>query len=127
MREIKFRVWDTQLFIMLTEQKDKELGDAYEPLWNLKCIRGGKISYPLGVIMQYTGLKDTNGVEIYEGDIIKTNHALIPIGVIKYWGVYHSYEIESPDGENCIGNKYKWNDFEVIGNIYENPEMLLNI
>jgi uncharacterized phage protein (TIGR01671 family) len=96
--------------------------------------------YPFGMVfmdndwikLQYTGLKDKNGIEIYEGDIIK---ATIP----DVKGRYHNMEVFWDNdlarwGQRSIWGKIKkekiremYPDFwrcEVIGNIYENPELL---
>jgi uncharacterized phage protein (TIGR01671 family) len=121
MREIKFRAWDT------TENKmDYDVCISWNG--NVICFEYGNYcgDYPKEDVipMQYTGLTDRNGTEIYEGDIVKTIDGL---GVIIYepklatFAIeYRSYKITIPhylDSE-------RGNDLEVLGNIYEHPHLL---
>lgn len=120
MREIKFRAWS---------KKSKTIRD------NIFDVRlGNDEDYEL---MQFTGLKDKNGKEIYEGDIVKDKEGII-------WQVYWTMGAFSIfcDTHNLskslklkIKDKTKededieilnawWVGVEVIGNIYENPELL---
>lgn len=143
----KFRAWDDKLKVMFTHEKEKELGDEREPLWKIPAAVGGILNYSDGILMQYIGLKDKNGKEIYEGDILKTDG--VP-NVHVYWfeqearwnlqyvdkitqdisnilmKILNYYE---PQQENGPGTDCQLNDTisytsEIIGNIYENPELL---
>ncbi|WP_280149931.1 YopX family protein [Bacillus subtilis] len=116
MREIKFRVWDIVWKKMLTHE---DLWDA--PFNELFISTPDQRPYN---IMQYTGLKDRNGREIYEGDIVvdgRENSAEVVFDdgcfcVIGYLGDLRTHPLR--DSLFC-GER-----FEVIGNIYENPELL---
>lgn len=119
MRELKFRAWDTiDLCFVCDEWINENIAEVGAWFWY-----GNKPKEI--IIMQYTGLKDKNGKEIYEGDIVVVD-----------WGC-NDYLI----GANKLNKpfvmefrNYSWfpfshilpapHDIEVIGNIYENPELL---
>lgn len=134
-REIKFRAWDKESKKMEQDfhirSNSGEItqwieGEPFAEFWEL---------------MQYTGLKDKNGNEIYEGDIVECEQMQ---GLGKFKGIVHYSEcyrdygdgtmIYDPryyldtrpwkfrglGGEHC----YFHNNPEVIGNIYENPELM---
>lgn len=84
---------------------------------------------------QYTGLIDNNGTEIYEGDIVDYRDWFMfddirrKVGVVKYEGAsFIIDDMENTESSDCCLFTATINDrkFEVIGNIYENPELLEN-
>jgi len=110
MREIKFRAWDgiNEIFVYFILEKQGNFCPEFPEGRNLSDW------------MQYTGLKDKNRKEIYEGDNIEITHEGVDERRKKFTtkskktvkGLLYAYEYDSEER------------VEVIGNIYENPEML---
>ena len=70
---------------------------------------------------QYTGLKDKNGTEIFEGDIVQNIYG--DIFTVGYYGEHwYGYVLTTSDG--CVDHLYEYDEYEVIGNIHDNPELL---
>jgi uncharacterized phage protein (TIGR01671 family) len=118
MREIKFRAWYTFVNKMVD---DIQMCASFDP--------DGTVNTAAGVVlMQYTGLKDSNGQEIYEGDVVefRANYSAKPCGwmsgVVLFenlqWGLKNEHGTYSIYDETDEFEGYK---SEVIGNIYENP------
>ncbi|MGY3716752.1 YopX family protein [Sutcliffiella cohnii] len=132
MREIKFRVYDKSLkkvHVVGTNQHDSiTCFDGEIKYYNLQNGEGSG-EHGDYVLMQYTGLKDKNGTEIYEGDILSTD-LLRPYLIVEYRiGAFmyqcHDngqdfYDFMLPTDADNNQDKYSI----VIGNIYENPELL---
>lgn len=145
LRTIKFRAWD---------KKRKQLFPVHELEWDkishslTKCVGyddwdndgytmhgGGNMKFANGdryILMQYTGIKDKNGKEIYDGDIVESKFAIYTIcwndkraqfivkvekteSVLTRHASFPLWQYVDDDGECRI---------EVIGNIYEHPHLL---
>lgn len=130
--KFKFRVWDNFFKQMYYFDFENNIEVRSGHLWITHEEGAVSSKSPSVKIMQYTGLEDKNGREIYEGDILKdTNNAIYYVDFIR--GCFY------------LRTNYKsfphlgWTEwlpmceidrlaipveFEIIGNIYENPELL---
>lgn len=127
-REIKFRAWDdtkkewtlnmwTLNIMECVSSKDRNI-------WLEPVLKTHKV-----FIEQYTGLKDKNGKEIYEGDILREEGLLSPTYVV--WDdVYARYLTKIIKTDNTVSSYFYFDHntashSKVIGNIHENQELLV--
>lgn len=148
-REIKFRAWDGKKMLLNVGVHPHLCSDLSHDDEYYKDNQDGRWIIGLGFdsykVMQYTGLKDKNGKEIYEGDIIREFGCKDCYSVIFAEMLLGKDDFNIGYTANCWG--FEFNDksgfralvnckettstysagvksFEVIGNIYENPELL---
>lgn len=123
MREIKFRAWcqeshfPTEFDQMLYSEKYTSLADLFSEVERARQD-GAKVT-----VMQFTGLHDKNTKEVFEGDILSCGHGQI---VSVEWGEQSagwciSLQMAGEPYREPLENRMS---FEVIGNVWENPELI---
>jgi uncharacterized phage protein (TIGR01671 family) len=125
MREIKFRAWDGAK--MLTNPKFEFFNHGKNGPAVMMANEDESVE-----IMQFTGAHDKNRTEIYEGDIVKCGERMgigrllkRVQGEVHYVGSCACFCVRIPEEDGSVSWEFgHYSDFEVIGNIYENPELL---
>lgn len=107
-------IYEVVIVDFLSMQVDCFDNNQYSDLitWNIKD----------GTLMQWTGITNKNGEEIFEGDIVKNAHG--DIGYIKNKGYTFVFTQKDKEGDYLIDSVVAPLPFKVIGNIYENKELL---
>lgn len=126
----KFRAWDKRMKVMIDVAvlhfaKDGKVNgiEYWETPYDLKAYHARNIE-----LMQSTGLKDKNGVEIYVGDIVRNDKG--EIGRVAYLKQEAGFVVVLPKSDYRLGHRNTGEPYdvasghEVIGNIYANPELL---
>lgn len=135
-REIKFRVWDILERIFLHKKGINTIAFNTDGLFFPYGTGKSNLEWTdRFIIQQYTGLKDKNGQEIYEGDILERIGNGSFCKIVIYWDEQNcrfiSRNVSNLHGEgfpisNNSINISDWTYWVVCGNIYENPELLKN-
>ena len=134
-RELKFRIWDGKKFLYNSHNSIYDREHIYLNIDGSKYCRYGNQNYHLNlVVQQFTGLKDRNGKDIYEGDVLlyslsyqevatygtnnDINEVIFESGSFKLLGGDLLSELVDYDGMTLRE--------EIIGNIFENPDLISN-
>ncbi|NOY72407.1 MAG: hypothetical protein GXP14_08520 [Gammaproteobacteria bacterium] len=129
-RELKFRAWDGT-------KSPRSVGMIYRTFYdrswytedNIRIYGARRFDRTTLSVMQFTGLKDIAGKEIYEGDIVECElswkgGALPHAGVVVFCNTYGAFATKNESGETLL-HKHLLNTFKIIGNIYQKPELLI--
>lgn len=121
MREIKFRAWDKEKKQIFDVSNINFIGEEIDVYTN-DSSSGDWIGFDYIELMQYTGLKDKNGVEIYEGDIVKVMDRTFAI--VKYSRDRGAYYLDCERKIGDVGLICQYDMIKRVGNVYETPELV---
>lgn len=147
MREIKFRAWMIEKNLMLHNVHlfydtlgDEEHGNKWEPVSSFGQVVEKPDEY---IVEQFTGVRDRNGKEIFEGDIISVEEDFMKtikqidgksVWVVVFDEDWHAVVFQYPKKVELVGGEIghaqnvlnpRWSEkIEVIGNVHENPELI---
>ncbi|MED2798350.1 YopX family protein [Bacillus thuringiensis] len=119
MKKNKFRAWHKEMKCWISLHNK---GYSFNPNNGQIYYEGLNITSHID-LMQYTGLKDKNGKEIYEGYISKFSGNVVALGIVKYNENSATYQAYNGNSGWLFGNESRTN-IEILGNIYENPEFV---
>ena len=123
---LKLRTWDEQYQTMLYYTLDElidciedcsDMDETWSRMFRLYNLHQNNYRRPMVCV----GQVDMNGMDIYEGDIVR-KHVGSTLGVITYDPIEVGFFLI---GDNAAGTAF--NEIEVIGNVYENPELLVEV
>ena len=117
MREIKFRAWDInkkKYYYGVQNTYESIIGDSFGNILNDDEL----------IVEEFTGIKDKNGVEIYEGDIICQQMRFVETNSVIFWQEDKARFAVNLEGFITTITKPQEHSYEVIGNIHENADLL---
>ena len=112
------------------EEKRSAICGMYKDVYFIAEISGKMHTVDPETVCQYTGLIDETEKKIYEGDIVKTSQYGVDDGNGHNYAGFDTFSVKFSDGGFCLKNEWRifnlrpLGNFEVIGNIFDDPELI---